>query len=42
MFVCLSCSAGGIYLLRSKESDITVTELAAMARPASSGRKVMP
>ena len=34
--------AGGIYFLSSSENEITVTELRAMARPASSGRKVMP
>ena len=34
--------AGGIYFLSSSDREITVTELAAMAKPASSGRKVIP
>lgn len=38
----LFCIAGGIYFLSRSEKEITVTELKAMARPASSGRKVMP
>ncbi len=34
--------ASGIYLLRRSESETTVTELAAIASAASSGRNMMP
>jgi hypothetical protein len=33
---------GGIYLFNSRERLTTVTELIAMANPASSGLKVIP
>ena len=35
-------SGPGASLRSSSDSDTTVTELSAIARPASSGRKVMP
>ena len=33
---------GGIYLFNIRDSEITVTELNAIAKPANSGLKIMP